>query len=328
MGRGVTGGVPHGLARPGAGAWGRLSAGVSHVPEFEIGKVFHLTHVVEDLDAVDRWYDEVFGCERFYKAVARLAAREASLLVIGDMVMEPVQVAHGIEGADQQPIGRFLARFGPRFHSIAWYVDDLGATVQSLAAAGVRQVDVTGRRIDPARAAAWKDTSVHAVWTHPKDTHALLEFSEPGFAADPRLAEGWSAARWRDEHPLGIEGTSHLTVLFEDVGDAGAVYEGMLGGRLVREEATDERRSRYFAVGEGIVEARQPLDAGSRAAADLEQAGEGVFAITFKTADVDRAAEFLRGKGQVFERQADGDLVLHPEHAFGMTIAFTERSIA
>ena len=28
---------------------------------FKIGKLFHLTHVVSDLAAVDKWYDEVFG---------------------------------------------------------------------------------------------------------------------------------------------------------------------------------------------------------------------------------------------------------------------------
>ena len=26
---------------------------------FTIGKLFHLTHVVDDLEAVDRWYDEL-----------------------------------------------------------------------------------------------------------------------------------------------------------------------------------------------------------------------------------------------------------------------------
>jgi extradiol dioxygenase family protein len=34
---------------------------------FKIGKLFHLTHVVNDLDAVDKWYDDVFACKRFYK---------------------------------------------------------------------------------------------------------------------------------------------------------------------------------------------------------------------------------------------------------------------
>ncbi|MPY96165.1 MAG: hypothetical protein GEV08_24805 [Acidimicrobiia bacterium] len=293
---------------------------------FEIGKVFHLTHVVEDLDAVDRWYDEIFACDRFYRAVAKFAAREASLLVIGDMVMEPVQVAHSIEGADQAPIGRFLSRFGEHFHSIAWYVDDLRATVRALDDAGIRQVDVAGRRIDPTKAASWTNTSAHAVWTHPKDTHALLEFSEPGFAADPRLAAGWTANRWRDEHPLGIEGTSHLTVLFEDVEQALPLYAGVLGGSQVGEATTEQGRSIYFAVGEGVVEALQP-EAGSGAAADLESAGEGVFAITFKVVDIGRAAEFLAGKGQVFERLGDDAVVIRPEHAFGMTVGFTQRAL-
>lgn len=33
---------------------------------FNIGKVSHLTHVVDDLKAVDNWYDEIFSCNRFY----------------------------------------------------------------------------------------------------------------------------------------------------------------------------------------------------------------------------------------------------------------------
>jgi hypothetical protein len=35
---------------------------------FRIGKLFHLTHVVSDLDAADTWYDEIFSGCRFYQA--------------------------------------------------------------------------------------------------------------------------------------------------------------------------------------------------------------------------------------------------------------------
>ena len=38
---------------------------------FKIGKLFHLTHVVSDLAAVDNWYDEVFGVTRFTAATKR-----------------------------------------------------------------------------------------------------------------------------------------------------------------------------------------------------------------------------------------------------------------
>ena len=40
---------------------------------FTIGKLFHLTHVVDDLEAVDRWYDEVFSVTRFYNGYEELA---------------------------------------------------------------------------------------------------------------------------------------------------------------------------------------------------------------------------------------------------------------
>jgi len=42
---------------------------------FKIGKLFHLTHVVSDLDAVDRWYDEIFAVTRYYHGYAKAAGR-------------------------------------------------------------------------------------------------------------------------------------------------------------------------------------------------------------------------------------------------------------
>jgi len=38
---------------------------------FKIGKLFHLTHVVEDLDAVDAWYDDIFAVEPSTRASRR-----------------------------------------------------------------------------------------------------------------------------------------------------------------------------------------------------------------------------------------------------------------
>jgi hypothetical protein len=54
---------------------------------FKIGKLFHLTHVVSDLNAADAWYDEIFSDCRFYRGDMKPAAREASLLTIGDCVI-------------------------------------------------------------------------------------------------------------------------------------------------------------------------------------------------------------------------------------------------
>jgi len=47
-----------------------------------------------------------------------------------------------------------------------------------------------------------------------------------------RLQPGWSIAYARDHHPLVIERTSHVTVLFRDLNEARAVYQHALGGTL------------------------------------------------------------------------------------------------
>jgi catechol 2,3-dioxygenase-like lactoylglutathione lyase family enzyme len=288
---------------------------------FKIGKVFHLTHVIEDLEAVDRWYDEIFSCQRFYHGYEKAAVREASLLVIADIVMEPVQLAK-VPGAEQSPIGKFRARFGEHFHSIAWYVDDTAACIASLDARGIRQVGLTGKPITEPRRGI-------ATWTHPKDTHALFEFAEANYTNDPRLEPGWSAAFWRDEHPLGIERTSHITVLFKDLQDARDVYQGSLSGRPLHEtEAPGVSRSVFFAIGEDtVIEATQPLRSDTPEGQDLERNGEGIFGLTFRSRNLQKAADFLTSQQQPIDTSQPNVLRLDPKHSFGMPIAFTDVDI-
>jgi len=260
---------------------------------FKVGKIFHLTHVVKDLAAVDRWYDEIFAINRFYHGFEKLAARNASLLLIGDLVMEPVMLAD-VPGAESTPVGKFLARFGQHFHSIAWYVDNVNAMATDLGQHNLRLYDVTGKVVKPPMRA-------EAIWTHPKETHALLEFAATGnYIPDPRLKPDWTTAPWRDHHPLGIDRTSHITVLFGDLNAAKSLYVDLLGGKLLHESETPGRkRSTFIAVGEDtVIEAAQPLSANSPEGRDLELNGEGVHAVTFKTLNLKRAAEFLKSKHQ------------------------------
>lgn len=291
---------------------------------FKIGKLFHLTHVVEDLDSVDAWYDDIFAVDRFYKGYMKAATRHASLVVLSDIVMEPIQLATEVPGADETPIGKFRSRYGQHYHSIAWYADDMPDGLNRFIGAGIRLYGLTGRPVTLERPSP-------AIWTHPKDTHALLEFAPADdVASDPRLKPGWTDATWRN-HPLGIQRTSHVTVIFADVADADNVYRDALGGRLIHEEdVPGRRRSRYYAVGEDtVVEAAQPLSADSPEGRELEKYGEGVFAATFATSDLAKAGAFLESKGQRVTRDDDGatSLVLEPEVAFGMRVGFSERRV-
>jgi len=289
---------------------------------FKVGKIFHLTHVVKDLAAVDRWYDEIFGVNRFYHGFEKLAARNASLLLIGDLVMEPVMLAD-VPGAESTPVGKFLARFGQHFHSIAWYVDNVNAMATDLGQHNLRLYDVTGKVVKPPMRA-------EAIWTHPKETHALLEFAATGnYIPDPRLKPDWTTAPWRDHHPLGIDRTSHITVLFGDLNAAKSLYVDLLGGKLLHESETPGRkRSTFIAVGEDtVIEAAQPLSANSPEGRDLELNGEGVHAVTFKTLNLKRAAEFLKSKHQRIEAEDANSFMLNIEDSFGMPMGFTDLAI-
>lgn len=289
---------------------------------FKIGKLFHLTHLVNDLDACDQWYDEVFACNRFYRGYEKLAVRDASLLTIGEVVMEPLSLAK-VDGAESSPIGKFKARFGQRFHSIAWYVEDVADLAAQFDRHQIHMFNLVGR---PLKAPVKPGT---AIWTQPRQTHGLLEFAEiPRFTTDARLQPGWSSTFWRERHPLGIERASHITVLVRDLTPGVFFYRDVLRGRLIHEEQRADAKSAFVSVGEDtVVEVRQPLSANSADARDLEHNGDSIYAVTFKTINLARAADFLRSKNQKIESQTGDSLLLSKDNTFGMVVGFTERAI-
>lgn len=290
---------------------------------FKIGKLFHVIHIVDDLDAADRWYDGVFAVTRFMKGYSPAEKRDASLVLIGDFVMEPMSPAK-VEGAERMPVGRFHARFGQHLHSIAWYVSDIAALYGSLRSRNVRIFGDGG-------VALTKPPSRGGMFTHPRDTSCQLEFMESatGAAGDPRFQPGWSPQFWRDQHPLGIERTSHISVVVADLAKARAFYQSVLNGRLLQEgDASEKGKSAYLFVGEDtVVELLQPASKGSLAGVDLERHGEILHAVTFKVKDVDAAEGYLRGKKVRTERLDRDTLVLNREDAFGAVLAFTQRPL-
>lgn len=288
---------------------------------FGIGKEFHLLHVVSDLNAADEWYDRIFSVRRFVRNYMKAAMRKASLVLIGDFVMEPAQPVQS-PGWEKSALGKFYGRYGQHFHSIAWYVDDLRQASIELGERKIRLFDMVGKPVTEA-------VGGDAVWTHPQDTHAAFEFAvAPKFFIDPRLQPGWSIEFPRDQHPLGIERASHITVLFRNLNDARGVYQEGLGGKLIHQEDSERKRSLFFAVGEDtVVETVQPLLASSAEGQDLERAGEGIFSVTFKTKDLNRAAAHLRSHNQRVEFDGKDTLTINRDDAFGMVIGFTERKI-
>jgi len=289
---------------------------------FKIGKEFHLTHVVGDLRTVDRWYDDIFAPTRYLHGPVKVAGRSASLIAIGDLVVEPMEPLR-IPNLPNQSVKRFHERHGDHLHSIAFYVDDVPAISLHLEKHNIRMWDISGTPVKP-------PNETFAVWTHPNQTHGQLEFAfvEP-FTIDPRLQPAWSNEFWRERHPLGIERASHMTAVVRDLGVAKKFYCDILNSKLIYEtETAGRKRSAFVAVGEdSVVELAQPIAADSAEAQDLERHGEGFFGVTFKTRNLAKATEFLKSKQMKPESDGPNGIALGREQAFGMVVSFTERPL-
>ena len=291
---------------------------------FEIGKLAQVIHVTGELDAADAWYQDVFGGEQFYRGYSPYEMRDASLLAIGDFVIEPMAPA-ATEGADQMPVGRFFHRFGAHLHSIAVNVKGIPELCEHLQANDIRVVGPGGS--DPKNQ---ERDDVQSIYTHPKDTHCLIEFVDFGgevMAQSPRLDPDWDADRWRTEHPLGFSGASHITVLVRDLERATGFFGGVLGSRVFHEAATNNRgcASRFLMLGnETVVEIAQPIDGDSRAGRDLTANGEIVHSITLRVAELAAATAYLTEKGVGLVARTDHTVVLDPADCFGAVIEITD----
>jgi catechol 2,3-dioxygenase-like lactoylglutathione lyase family enzyme len=289
-----------------------------------IGKLFHLIHMTGDLAALEAWYDDVFSVrvfqERNYMPGEK---RDASLVILGDCVIEPLAPAFSVEGWDVMPLGRFYKRFGTHWHSIAWYTDDAGEIWRRCAGNGVRvytEGGVPALTQPPANA---------AITTHPRDTVSQLEFirlRSPLTERDPRLRADWDPDWWVTSHPLGLERLAYTTVLTRDLDRAKHLYTGVLGGTLLHEGTSELTGtvSSYVLMGEAtVVELARPARDDTIAARDHAANGEIHHAVAFKVTDLGRAEEYLTGKGiKVLDRD-DRTLITDPATTHGVPFRWT-----
>lgn len=293
-----------------------------------IREFFHLIHVVDDQREASAWYDEVFKPQRFIEnSWSDVEKRWASLAMIGNFMIEVIEPSSAAED-EGMPLGRFRARFGQHFHSLAWYVDapDVRRLFDALRAHGVRIAKPGG--------GMFPDGDIEpgpTIFTHPKDTFGQLEFvalDDFWRERDPRFAANWSPSFWRDAHPLGIERVAYFTSLVTDVERARTLFEGPISGRLLHTETSAVAESAFVLVGsDTIVELARPTAEASRLATDLAENGELPHGCTFKVVDLEAAERHMDDVGvRVAERSGDG-FTLEPADCFGAVYGFTSRAV-
>ena len=290
--------------------------------------IFHIIHVSETLEPLDAFYDDIFGPRRGimdgnYSAMEK---RDASLIAIGNCIIEPMAPSKNVEGWDVMPVGRFWKKFGSHWHSLAWYCRETGAIWDRLEPRGVRMVTDGGNPLDGRPTGERSATSNGSLFTHPKDTGTQLEFYPHVMPTDPRFAPGWDGEWWAANHPLGVRRLAYATLAVRDMDQAVDMYVGGLGGQMLHENTSELTGTRniYVLIGtDTIVELASPASSDSLAGQDLAAYGDMLHAVAFRVNSLAAAEKHLAGKGIGIIARDDQTIVADPEKTFGAPFRFT-----
>ena len=283
---------------------------------FTLPKVFHVSHVVDDLDAAVAWYDDMFSPRVWQRS--ELFGTSLALLVVGDVTLMPMQPATGFPTAP----GKFKERFGSCLHSLALYVEEPVALIDQLRARGLRLTGADGTELSNPQ---------DEIWTPPRATPMLLEFFEPRASMhDPRLEEDdWSSSYWRDTHPLGIVSCC-FTVVTADREGSTEFFVDALRGKVVHQQSATPygTRSAFVALSdEVLIEVAEPIGPDSDAGRDLARRA-AFHAVTFQVANLARAVGHVESKGVRTKGRGAGHVVLNPEDCLGVNFRLTDREVS
>jgi methylmalonyl-CoA/ethylmalonyl-CoA epimerase len=102
--------------------------------------VHHVGIAVTDLEEAVSTYTLLLGGTLEHRDLVPEQGVDAASILLGDSRIELLAPT-----GDDTPVGRFLAKRGPGMHHIAYEVDDVGAALAELAAAGTDLIDTTPR---------------------------------------------------------------------------------------------------------------------------------------------------------------------------------------
>jgi methylmalonyl-CoA/ethylmalonyl-CoA epimerase len=282
--------------------------------------LFHrLGLVVEDVEATDSWYRRVLGGVpvagtarphqdqlRPAENVLDLDGATSRMLWHGGLPL----ILLGAATADG-PVGRFMARWGPGMHSVAWEIDDMWTVEHLLRQANIRitGVNVPGRHF----------------FMHPADTDGvLMEWTDTSIAGDPRRGEPTPAETAGVVG--GVRGIAWVTAV---VADADATAQRLtdlaaaepVTGNPVADEAVEHTVD--MAVGDVTIRLVTPRSAASRYLAVLER-GPRLWAYAVRVADLDVALAGLAGEGVKVLDRVGAVAWTDPATTFGIPMEWTD----
>jgi len=103
------------------------------------GKLTEIDHVgiaVRDLDAVVKWYEQMFGATVAHRERIESDGVEEALIKVADSYIQLLTPY-----TDESPLAKFMERNGEGLHHVGYRVDDCGEVLEAVKEQGARVVD-------------------------------------------------------------------------------------------------------------------------------------------------------------------------------------------
>ena len=290
--------------------------------EFRLGKLFHLTPLVDSIADAEFFFNSVFAPLCSMRGYSSHWHRHGAIYLIAETSIEPMEPLPPPPGESGTSWFRYMDKYGPHVHNIAFYVENAPALAARLAEAGVRTTD--------------GGTADSTVFAHPKDTPAMLEFYDPGDPArailnDPRFSPHWPPLRddfWPRRHQLGLERLSHITVVVRRPRGRGARSTSTCSTRC---RSTTRSRRWRTPTRASCWSARTPSWSWCTPATrrrprrgELDTVGQCVIGVTFKVRDIEQASEHLTRQEAPVLTVTEHEILLDRKRTWNTDYRFTD----
>lgn len=275
----------------------------------EPGHLHRLALAVDDAATAHQWFQKVLGAGALNSDThaddieaggeADLEGTDVRLFRVGGYSV--ILLSKGVPGG---PVAKFMERYGPGVHSLAWEVADLWAAQNLLMERGIRlgAVNIPGRHF----------------FMHPKDTDGvLMEWTDDSFGGNQR----------RDDEGGGIvdiEGLAWVTAVVADADSTAAFLTDLAGARLKHGNAQgpkDREHTIDLDIGDVTVRLVTPLTSESPYASD--GTSSRLYSFALRVSDLDSALSGLESAGVPTVRRESGFAATDPSATFGLPIEWT-----
>ncbi len=279
----------------------------------EAGRLHRVALAVADAGVAEKWFEQTLGAGPLgtdrkgqpgdTPSTARVDDLEGTDTRLFRLGGYPIILLS--KGAPGGPVAKFLDRYGPGVHSLAWEVSDMWTTQNLLIRndIGIGAVNIPGRHF----------------FMHPRDTHSLLlEWTDDSFGANSRRPDEGGGA-------IDVDRVAWVTAAVPDAEETAAFLADLCGAKEVHGNPRGPDQQDLIVdteVGDVTIRLVTPRSPESPYSSVFSRA-PGLCALALQVPDLGTAVQTLGDLEVPIRYQSDGLVATDPSATFGIPLEWT-----